>query len=221
MKELIKLMLLIGAVFALIFIIVKFSGLLSMEQIESWLVLAKEASPLHVAFIVATLLIFDLFLSVPTMPLTMLAGYFLGHIYGASAVLFGLLIAGMLGYFISRYFGVTILNLLVKTPEKRNEVITTFNKHGFIMIILARAVPMLPEVTACLAGITRMPFLKFLLAWSISAVPYTLIVAYSGSISSLHDPSPIFITAIGVWCSLWLGWFLFQRSNRVKARLKK
>jgi uncharacterized membrane protein YdjX (TVP38/TMEM64 family) len=216
MKELVRLILIIGGIFALTFIAVKLTGVLTVEQIEGWLAFAKEASVLHVALIVIALLFIDLFIAVPTMTTTMLAGYFIGAVFGAAAALTGLMIAGISGYVISRHFGDRILNSLIKDQDKRNEVISTFNQHGFIMIILSRAVPILPEVTACLAGLTRMKFWKFILAWSISAVPYTIIAAYSGSLSTLSDPKPAIFTAIGIWGALWLGWFLFRRATNTK-----
>ena len=219
MKELIKTILIIGAIFALTFIAVKLTGVLTVEQIKGWLALAKEASPVHVALIVIALLFIDLFIAVPTMTTTMLAGYFLGAVVGTAAALTGLMVAGISGYVISRYFGKRILNVLVKDETKRGEMTTAFNKHGFVMIMLARAVPILPEVTACLAGITKMPFWKFILAWSISAVPYTIIAAYSGSISTLNDPKPAIFTAIGIWGILWLGWFLFRRAHKKSVKI--
>ncbi|MCK5041192.1 MAG: TVP38/TMEM64 family protein [Sphingomonadales bacterium] len=219
MKELIKTILIIGAIFALTFIAVKLTGVLTVEQIKGWLALAKEASPVHVALIVIALLFIDLFIAVPTMTTTMLAGYFLGAVVGTTAALTGLMVAGISGYVISRYFGKRILNVLVKDKTKRGEMTTAFNKHGFVMIMLARAVPILPEVTACLAGITKMPFWKFILAWSISAVPYTIIAAYSGSISTLNDPKPAIFTAIGIWGILWLGWFLFRRAHKKSVKI--
>jgi len=213
MKELIKIILIIGACFAATFIIVKSTGILSIEQIEGWLTLAKQASPLHVALIVAGLLFIDLFIAVPTLTIIILSGYFLGHFFGPAASIAGLMVAGICGYFLSRYFGERVLGFLLKDNAKRDEMKRAFHQHGFIMILLSRAVPILPEVTACLAGLTKMPFLKFITAWSISAIPYAIIAAYSGSISSLNDPSPAIFTAIALWATLWFGWFLFNRKR--------
>lgn len=217
MKELIRVILIIGAIFAVTFLVVKSTGILTVEQIEGWLALAKEASPLHVALIVAALLFIDLFIAVPTLTVTMLAGYFLGNMFGAAAAISGLMIAGTSGYVLSRLFGEPVLQFLVKDDHKREDMKQTFHKHGFVMIVLSRAVPILPEVTACLAGLTQMPFWRFVLAWSISAVPYSIIAAYSGSISTLSNPKPAIFTAIGIWGSLWLGWFLFRRFHKNQA----
>lgn len=161
-----------------------------------------------------TLLSFaDLFIAMPTLTVAILAGYFLGHTYGALAALTGIILAGVCGYVISRYYGGVILGFLLKDVSQRNDAIETFQKHGFVMILLSRAMPILPEATACLSGMTRMPFNKFLFAWLISSVPYILIATYAGSISSIENPMPAIFTAIGISAFLWVAWFFYHRVN--------
>src|SRR5699024_3352362 len=48
----------------------------------------------------------------------------------------------------------------------------------------SRAVPIFPEVSACVAGITKMQFVRLLLASALSSVPYAISASYGGSISS-------------------------------------
>jgi len=211
MKSLLKVFLIVAACFAATFLLIKFSGILTLEQIEGWLLQAKELSPVYVGVIVALLLFADLFIAIPTLTVMILAGYFLGHSYGFLSAFIGIMLAGTSGYALSRYYGDFILGFLVKDKSKRNDVISTFQKHGFVMILLSRAMPILPETTACLSGMTRMPFNKFLLAWLISSVPYLLISTYAGSISTLENPMPAILTAIGISVFLWASWFLYHR----------
>ena len=138
----------------------------------------------------------------------------LGFQYGAIASLSGLLLAGTSGYVLSNLFGEKILLFLLKKENERHEAKKTFRQHSFIMILLSRAIPILPEVTACLAGMTGMKFSKFILAWSISTVPYVLIISYAGSISSIENPKPAIITAIGISAMLWIGWYLFHKNRK-------
>jgi len=214
MKPLLKVLLIVASFFASTFIIIKFTGVLTIEQIEGWLTQAKELSPFYVAMLVSCLLFIDLFIAVPTLTITILSGFFLGHHYGASAALIGTMLAGICGYSLSLCYGERVLLFLIKDEEKRNEAIEAFNQNGFAMILLSRAVPILPEATACLAGITRMKFSKFLLAWSISTVPYVLIASYAGSISSVENPKPAIIIAISISVLLWVSWFFFQRYKK-------
>lgn len=219
MKSLLKVLLIIAAIFASTFLLVKSTGLITVESIEGWLARAKELSPFYVGAIVALLLFSDLFIAVPTLTVTILAGYFLGHAYGATAALSGIMLAGICGYIISRYYGNAILKFLLKDENKRNEAIASFQQHGFVMILLSRAIPILPEATACLSGITRMPFSKFLLAWLLSSVPYIVIASYAGSVSSLDNPKPAILAAIGLSGFLWAAWFFYHRSSN-KTRLR-
>lgn len=213
MKSLLKVFIIMAACFATTFLLVKFTGILTLEQIENWLMQAKELSPIYVGAIVVLLLFADLFIAIPTLTVIILAGYFLGHTYGALASFTGIMLAGVCGYALSRYYGDSILGFLVKDESKRNDAICTFQEHGFVMILLSRAMPILPETTACLSGMTRMSFNKFLVAWLISSVPYILISTYAGSISNIENPRPAILTAIGISTFLWISWFLYHRWN--------
>lgn len=219
MKPLIKVIVIIGLCFAATFVLIKATGVLSIEQIEGWLKAAKAGSPIYVGGIVTALLFADLFIAVPTLTITILAGYFLGLFYGIVATVSGFMLAGVAGYGLSRYFGDRILRFLVRDGEQRQEAKTTFEKHGFVMILLSRAVPILPEVTACMAGMTGMSFPKFLAAWSISSVPYATIAVYAGSVSSLDNPKPAILAAIAISSSLWVSWYLFHRYQKQNRNL--
>ncbi len=214
MKEMLKIMLILFMVFTTTFIVAKTTGLFSLEQIEGWLIQAKEAPPIYIIAIIIALLFMDLFITVPTLSLIMLSGYFLGYPLGVFASITGLTVAGCSGYLLSYIYGNKVLRFLIRDDEKREGMKSTFHKHGFAMILLSRAMPMLPEVTSCLSGSTRIPFFKFLGAWAISSVPYVLIAAWSGSVSSLSNPMPAIFTAIGITSVLWLGWFLFHRYHK-------
>jgi uncharacterized membrane protein YdjX (TVP38/TMEM64 family) len=121
---------------------------------------------------------------------------------------------------LTRRFGDKILNKVIKNEEKRKDAIESFHKYGFLMIIMSRASPILPEVSACMAGITRMQFRKFLLAWTINTVPFALIASYSGSISSISNPRPAIYAAISIYAVLWIGWWILKK-NKVKFNFEK
>jgi len=211
MKYLVKSFLVIMLFFSCTFLIIKTTGILTVGQIEGWLIQAKELSSLYVAGIVILLLFADLFIAIPTLTVIILSGYFIGFAYATAAALTGILLVGLCGYILSRYYGDVLLNFLLKDDHQREKAVQAFQKHGFVMILLSRAMPLLPEAVTCLAGMTQMPFRNFMLAWSISSLPYVLIATYSGSISSLENPNPAIYSAIGISVSLWLCWFFYQR----------
>lgn len=220
MRHLLKIMLVIAFFFAATFLVVKATGILTVDQIKFWLAQAKEVSPYYIGGLVITLLLIDLFIAVPTMTTIVLAGYFLGFPNGAFASLIGLTLAGITGYGLSRMFGDSVFSFLLKKKSARDEAKRTFRQYSVIMILLSRATPILPEVTACLAGMTRMTFPIFILAWSASTIPYALIISYAGSVSSLENPMPVIYAAIGLSATLWAGWYLFNKKRKGTSKIQ-
>jgi len=218
MKTLIKLFLILATLFASTFIVIKLTGVITVDDIKTWLNAASSISPIYIGMIVAALLFADLFIAIPTLTVCILSGYFLGFELGAAFNALGVAIAGICGYLLSRSIGRSILIRVVQDPDKINEMEVIFNKHGVLMILLSRALPILPEATACLAGFTKMPMWKFLFAWIFSSFPYVAIAAYAGSVSTLESPLPAIITAIVLSASLWLMWFIFLRKNQLASR---
>ena len=214
MKHLIKVIIIIASFFALSFIIGRTTGILNVEQIEVWFKQAQTLSPFYIGTLVVLLQWADLLIAVPTLTTTLFSGYFLGFIYGTIASLTGMMLTGISGYLLGYLLGEKLLRFLLKKEKSRQEAKNTFDKHGFIMILLSRAVPILPEITACLAGMTKMPFPGFLTAWSVSTIPYVIIASYAGSISSVQDPKPAIFTAIGISCILWIGWYIFKTKQK-------
>ncbi|NQZ83538.1 MAG: VTT domain-containing protein [Colwellia sp.] len=211
MKSLIKIIAIMATCFAITFIIVKFTGILTIDQIEIWLTHAQNNSILYVAVIICLLLFCDLFIAIPTLTVTIFSGYFLGHIMGAVVAFTGMFLAGICGYGLSRYYGEKLLTFLVKDQIKRSEAIKAFEQHGFVMILLSRALPILPEVSACLSGMTGMPIKKFIFAWLMSTLPYVLIATFVGSISSFDNPKPAIYGALGISLFLWTAWYCYHR----------
>ncbi|WP_057833068.1 TVP38/TMEM64 family protein [Colwellia sp. TT2012] len=219
MRALIKLILVLATLFATTFILVKFTGVISVEKIELWLTAAKSVDIFYLALIIVLLLFADLFIAVPTLTVMILSGYFLGHLYGAITAIIGVMLAGNTGYLLSYFYGERLEKLIIKDHQQRLALREQFDQYGILMIVFSRAMPILPEITACLSGLTKMPFVRFITAWSVSSVPYAIIATYAGSISSLNNPKPAIITAIVLTTLCWTAWFIAQRlSKRKKQR---
>ncbi len=217
MNGLLKVMLILAAFFASTFIIARLAGFLSLDDITSWFESLQDVDPLVLFVLVVALLFSDLFIAIPTLTITILSGYFLGFAVGSSAAITGMMLAGTAGYGLSRRFGERVLRRILSSDEKRNEAIASFQTHGLAMILLSRVSPILPEVSACMAGMTGMRFSTFILVWSANTIPYATIAAYSGSISSLGNPQPAIYTAIALNAVLWLGWVVMRKRARVLA----
>lgn len=221
MKTLIKLFLILVAVFASTFVIIKVTGVLTVEDIRAWLEAARSVSPWIIGLVVAGLLFADLFIAIPNLTVCILSGYFLGFELGALFNILGVSAAGITGHLLSRSVGRRLLEKIVRDPVKIKEMEDVFHRHGFVMILISWALPILPEATACLSGFTRMPFWKFLSAWALGAYPYAAIAAYAGSVSTLSDPKPAIYAAIGLSAFFWLMWAIFLRFRRQDVKTAK
>ncbi|MCW9707865.1 TVP38/TMEM64 family protein [Fodinibius salsisoli] len=216
MKDLIKIIVVLALVFASTFLVANLTRLLSIEQIKSWLQMAHQLSPLYVGSVVILLLFCDLFIAVPTLTITILSGYFLGFPLGAITAITGMTLAGFAGYALSRKYGDSVFKFLIKDTDRRAEAVSTFESYGFAMILMSRAVPIFPEVSACLAGMTKMKFSRFLGAWLLSSVPYASIASYAGSVSSIDNPMPAIYAAISLSAVLWIAWFIYSRYQKME-----
>ena len=216
MKALIKFVILLGAFFTFTLLLFKVLGILSVEDIRFWLEQAMTISPWIVGLIIVALMLVDLFIAIPTLSLTILSGFFLGLELGVFYSSLGMLGAGTMGYVISRFHGEKLLKFVSKDQDQIEEMRRLFTRFGPFSLMLCRAAPMLPEVTSCLAGVTKMPYWKYILFYSIGTIPYSIIAAYSGSVSTIDNPNPAIFTFIGIFGGLSLVWAGFLYFNKKK-----
>lgn len=213
MKLLFKSVIILFLFFTSMLILIKFSGLLTLQDIKDTFSNLQEQPTYILGLLVVLLLFIDLFIAIPTMTVILSAGYFLGFEWAIFYSSIGLLGASLTGYFLSTLYGETVLNKLSDNTEQKNQMKALFNTHGMIVIMLARAAPLLPEISACLAGTCKMKTSKYLTAWIIGTIPYVSIMTYAGSISSLDDPMPALFAALGVTFSFSLFWFILKRRS--------
>jgi uncharacterized membrane protein YdjX (TVP38/TMEM64 family) len=218
MKQLLTIALILASAFASTFIVIKATGILTIEDIKNWLAIASEINPAYVALTVIILLFADLFIAVPTLTICILSGYFLGWSMGGLASTAGMMLAGVIGYWICWAIGPKLLMRIYKDPIKLAEMQDIFSEHSTSVILMCRAMPILPEVVSCMAGANKMAFVRFIAYYSISTIPYAFIAAYAGSESSLTNPMPAIFTAIGISLTLWFSWFIFLRRNYPRSK---
>src|SRR5687767_2034153 len=115
------------------------------------------------ALAVIGLLVSDLFLPLPATPLMAAAGYVYGPWVGGMISAVGNFLAGTLAYTLCTTLGRRAAQRLVgKDDLQKGERL--FRTKGAWMVALSRSIPVLPEVIACLAGLTRMPARTFFAA---------------------------------------------------------
>jgi len=215
-KSLIKLYLIIISVFALIFALVNLTGLLSVADIKEYLNQIQHADKSFVFLIVFLLLASDVFLSVPTILIVTYSGHILGFQLGLLASTLGMLMSGTIAYLLCRLTGNKMLKVLIKDKKQIDEVNSIFHRLGFSMLIIARALPMLPEATCCLSGMMRFNFVKFLLYYLLGTLPYAMVLTYLGSISDADNPYPALTGIAVVYVILYLLWFFKLRQKSVE-----
>ncbi len=211
MKLLLKTALILATLFASTFLVIKFTGVLTVEDIKAGFEALKSQPAYFIGGLVVLLLFADLFIAVPTMTVIIFAGFFLGFETAAFFAFVGLICAALTGYLISRLWGDKLLRRINRDEHQRLQMQSLFQEHGVLVLILSRAMPILPEVSVCLAGASKMRFGRFILGWSLGSLPYLMLVAYAGSVSDLDNPMPAILVALGVTSSLWLAWAWFLR----------
>lgn len=127
------------------------------------------------------LLVGDLVLPVPATGVMSALGYvygtWLGGIMGAT----GSILSGIVAYELCRAGGQSTVDRFLRPEDQaRAEEIFAGGMGGW-MVALSRWMPLLPELTACMAGLTRMPRRRFLPALACGCVPMGLVFAAIGA----------------------------------------
>lgn len=214
MKLLIKTILILVTIFTTTLLIIKFTGILTVDDIKEIFANLKSQPSYILGGLIVFFLFIDLFIAVPTMTIIILAGYFIGFELALFYTTIGLLSASLTGYFLSKKYGMKVLDKLSSNEEQKLEMTNLFNKHGVLVLVLSRAVPMLPEISSCLAGACEMSFKRFLFAWCLGTIPYLCVITYAGSISNLENPMPAIYAALGITLLFWFIWMIFMRIDK-------
>jgi uncharacterized membrane protein YdjX (TVP38/TMEM64 family) len=69
---------------------------------------------------------------------------------------------------------------------------------GPFPLIVCRSLPILPEALSVLAGLGAMRAGQYYFHFTLGSVPFAVVMAYAGSISSFDRPWPALVTALGV-----------------------
>ena len=147
------------------------------------------------------LLLADLLLPIPGTVVMSVLGVVYGFWIGGLIATVGSMLAGILGYGVGRFFDEKFAKrwLGEKDFEKGRSL---FDKSGAWVVAVSRALPILPEVLACMAGLLRMPFGKFVIALACGAVPMSFLFAWIGAIGR-EQPAWGFAFSLGVPAVLW------------------
>jgi uncharacterized membrane protein YdjX (TVP38/TMEM64 family) len=211
MKDLIRVALILAAGFASTFLIAQWFALLPEEGVVRWLEGLRDMHPGWLMAGVVALLLLDLFVAVPTMTTILIAGWLLGPVLGGLTAGVGLMLLGSIGYGIGRVAGRPVLRRLFKDDARLEGIGQAFARNDLLTLAVCQAVPILPEVSAVMAGVARMHPLRFALGYGIGVIPFAFVVASGGAASSPDDLRPAILTVIGVTAVLLILWRLLLR----------
>jgi uncharacterized membrane protein YdjX (TVP38/TMEM64 family) len=167
------------AVFFLILWIIWGGGLESRLSMEGSVAALQGAGPWAWAAGIG-ILMSDLLLPVPGTVVMSALGFIYGPWLGGLAAAAGSMAGGLAGYGLGRCLGeAKARRWLGDLDYEKGRLL--FGRGGGWMVALSRALPILPEVIACTAGLVRMPFRKFVMALACGSLPMGFLFAAIGA----------------------------------------
>ena len=146
---------------------------------EMALVWAGE-NTLYTSIVVVTALTADVFLPVPNGLTNTLAGASLGWALASVVVWIGLNLGAVFGYLVGRYAARPLAKKIVGSDDlkKAEDSARDIDVMG---LILARPVPAFAELSTLAAGITKMPFSRFIYVMTFSNVGVSVVFSGLGA----------------------------------------
>lgn len=155
------------------------------------------------AFLNAGLLTADVLLPVPS-SLVMVANGALFGLVGGSAIS---LIGNVMGFLFAYWLGSQSSPLVQKSvpSQELDRGTRALRKWGALALILTRPLPILAETTAIMAGVSKLPFTKSLIAATVGSLPASLLYAWAGSqAKDLNATVAIFLVLIVFAIAAWV-----------------
>jgi len=138
----------------------------------------------------------------PIAPLSLTAGLAFGSVWGAAYLMLGALIGTSITFMISRFFGRSLIERLLK--GKFRNLDEKLQKNGFMTVLFFRVIPLVPyEVLNYASGLSKMKFKDYFFATLLGLIPGVVIAAFFGGslgeIKSFKDIfAPKFLIAVGL-----------------------
>jgi uncharacterized membrane protein YdjX (TVP38/TMEM64 family) len=152
------------------------------DALQRWLASAGYAWGWLLAVL---LLAADLFLPVPGTAVMSGLGYVYGAFAGGLIAAAGSFLAGVLAWWLCRHCGDRMaIRLMGEKGYEQGKRLFSGDTGGLV-VALSRCLPLLPEIVACMAGLTKMPAAGFLTSLACGCLPMGFIFAWVGATG--HD----------------------------------
>ena len=163
------------------------------------------------------LLVIDLFLpilgTVVMSALGLIYGWFLGGILSA----FGSIVSGVLAYWLCRKMGRRAAGWLAGESGLAEGERLFHGETGGWLVALSRWMPVLPEVVACMAGLSKMSFRRFFAALCVGSIPMGFVFAWIGDAGE-KTPGMALLLSAGLPPVIWgVFRFIYLKMSRPSA----
>jgi 3-dehydroquinate synthase len=151
------------------------------EAIDAWFHSMAEADTTTRGILATTLfsaLAFDIFLPVPSSLASTLCGAFFGWIGGFLLSFGAMTMSCIIGWAVGQCFTPLALRLVGTTEFPRLQ--SLLQRHGIIILLALRTVPVLAEASVLLAGIAKVPFRKCMPILLAGNAAVSLAYVYAG-----------------------------------------
>lgn len=136
------------------------------------------------------LLISDIVLPIPATGIMAALGATYGVWAGGVFSSIGSICAGLLGYFMARFFDKKYSRWIASETEMA-ELKTFFDLWGGYAIIISRFLPIMPEAITLMAGFANMKFPRFFIALIAGSIPISFLFASIGVYANIFPGSGI------------------------------
>lgn len=184
------------------------------DTVESYGILAP------IAFIILYIILVNLF--IPGTLITLVGGALFGTFLGTIYTVIAATIGASLAFIIARFLGGEYVNLLLeKRFKKLYNYDKKFKKHGILIVLFLRLIPLFPFTGLNYAlGLTKVKFKDYFIATLIGIIPGTFAYAYLGdSLAELSIINIIISIALIIILASILP--IYKKLNRKKMPIKK
>ena len=158
-------------------------------------------------------LVGDLVLPLPNTAVMSGLGYVYGTLAGGAIAAAGSFLSGALAYGLCRRFGERMATRFMGAEGFASGQRLFRGGRGGFIVALSRCLPMLPEIIACMAGLTKMPPGRFFSALACGCVPMGFLYAWIGD-AGRNAPGLAIGLSIVIPAILYGTALLIMRKNR-------
>ena len=166
---------------------------------------------IYISILVMTALAADVFLPIPNGLTNTLAGASLGWALASIVVWIGLNLGAVFGYLVGRFAARPLAQKIVGIDDLKKAEKSARN-IDVMGLILARPVPAFAELSTLAAGITNMPFKKFIYAMVLSNIGVSIVFSGLGAAALSSGSSTLAFFGAALLPAML--YFFYSKSNQ-------